>query len=153
MCFKIFWLGCFVPPHLLHPLVVTPLVPGLSCGVVCAILHLAISVELRLVTDRQTQGHSVYHASISQWLYLITIYFHFTATSGSLSVNITTYTRLLEGMTSTRIMLNCGLLWCFFAVFTLGNNAYGQCGRKIIEKEDHRSVSLIFHLFMISQCY
>ena len=29
-------------------------VPGLSCGVVCEILHLAVSVEHRLVTDRQT---------------------------------------------------------------------------------------------------
>ena len=33
----------------------TPRVPGLSCGVVCVILHLAVLVELRLVTDRQTQ--------------------------------------------------------------------------------------------------
>jgi len=32
-------------------------VPGLSCGVVCVILRLAILVELRLVTDRQTQAH------------------------------------------------------------------------------------------------
>jgi len=30
-------------------------VPGLSCGVVCVILRLAVLVELRLVTDRQTQ--------------------------------------------------------------------------------------------------
>ena len=29
--------------------------PGLSCGVVCVILRLAVLVELRLVTDRQTQ--------------------------------------------------------------------------------------------------
>jgi len=28
-------------------------VPGLSCGVVCVILRLAVLVELRLVTDRQ----------------------------------------------------------------------------------------------------
>jgi len=28
--------------------------PGLSCGVVCAILSLAVLVELRLVTHRQT---------------------------------------------------------------------------------------------------
>ena len=27
---------------------------GLSCGVVCVILRLAVLVELRLVTDRQT---------------------------------------------------------------------------------------------------
>ena len=30
-------------------------VPGLSCGVVCVILRLAVLVELRLVTDGQTQ--------------------------------------------------------------------------------------------------
>ena len=29
-------------------------VPGLSCGVVCVILRLSVLVELRLVTDRQT---------------------------------------------------------------------------------------------------
>ena len=29
-------------------------VPGLSCGVVCVILRLAVLVELRLVTDGQT---------------------------------------------------------------------------------------------------
>jgi len=27
---------------------------GLSCGIVCMILHLAVSVEYRLVTDRHT---------------------------------------------------------------------------------------------------
>ena len=32
-------------------------VPGLSCGVVYVILHLAVVVELRLVTDGQTDGH------------------------------------------------------------------------------------------------
>jgi len=32
-------------------------VPGLSCGVVCVILHLTVLVELRLVTDRQTDRH------------------------------------------------------------------------------------------------
>jgi len=31
-------------------------VPGLSCGVVCVILRLAVLVELRLVTDEQTDG-------------------------------------------------------------------------------------------------
>jgi len=59
----------FDPPHLhLPPLQgVTPVefrgdlwrkktrVPGLSCGVVCVILCLAVLVELRLVTDRQTE--------------------------------------------------------------------------------------------------
>jgi len=32
-------------------------VSGLSCGVVFVILCLAVLVELRLVTDRQTQAH------------------------------------------------------------------------------------------------
>jgi len=53
--------------HLAPPLGVTPVefrgdlwhqktrFPELSCGVVCVILRLAILVELRLVTDRQTQ--------------------------------------------------------------------------------------------------
>jgi len=39
-------------------------VAALSCGVVCVILRLAVLVEHRLVTDRQTdrqtQGHSIY---------------------------------------------------------------------------------------------
>ena len=30
-------------------------VPGVSCGVVCVILRLAVLVELRFVTDRRTQ--------------------------------------------------------------------------------------------------
>ena len=69
----------FDPPHLhlAPPQGVTPVefrgdlwhpktsVPGLSCGVVCVILRLAVLVELRLVTDRRTdrqtdrrtQGH------------------------------------------------------------------------------------------------
>jgi len=50
--------------------------------------------------------------------------------------------------------VSCGLfavveLLVFCAVFTLGNNAYGQCGRKIIDNEEHRSVNFIFHLFDI----
>ena len=61
----------FDPPHLhlAPPLGVIPVkfrgghwhqktrVPGLSCGVICVILCLAVLVELRLVTDpdRQTQ--------------------------------------------------------------------------------------------------
>ena len=58
----------FDPPHLHSaPLYgVTPVVfrgdlwhqktrlPGVSCGVVCVILHFAVLVELRLVTDRRT---------------------------------------------------------------------------------------------------
>ena len=31
---------------------------GLSCGVVCVILRLAVLVELRLVTDGQTDGQT-----------------------------------------------------------------------------------------------
>jgi len=34
-------------------------IPGLSYGVVCVILSLAFFVELRLVTDRQTDGHTM----------------------------------------------------------------------------------------------
>jgi len=71
--------------HLVPPLGVTPFefrknfwhqktrVPGLSCGVVCVFLRLAILVEHRLVTDRQTQtdrqtdrqthGHGIYRES------------------------------------------------------------------------------------------
>ena len=43
-------------------------VPGLSCGVVCVILRLAVLVELRLVTDTQTHDHSihVYRESIAR---------------------------------------------------------------------------------------
>ena len=33
-------------------------VTGLLCGTVCIILHLAISVEHRLVTDGQTERHT-----------------------------------------------------------------------------------------------
>ena len=69
--------------HLAPPLGVTPVefrkdfwhqktrVPGLSYGVVCVFLCLAISVELRLVTDRHTQtdgqthDHGIYRASIA----------------------------------------------------------------------------------------
>jgi len=44
-------------------------VPGLSCGVVCVILRLAVLVELRLVTDRQTdrqtQSHGWYRGCIA----------------------------------------------------------------------------------------
>jgi len=36
-------------------------VPGLSCGVVCVILCLAVLVELRLVTDRRTDGRTQGH--------------------------------------------------------------------------------------------
>ena len=32
-------------------------VHGLSCGVISVIIRLAVLVELRLVTDRRTQGH------------------------------------------------------------------------------------------------
>ena len=36
-------------------------VPGLSCGVVCVILRLAVLVELRLVTDRRTRTDTDTH--------------------------------------------------------------------------------------------
>jgi len=40
-------------------------VPGLSCGVVCVIIRLAVLLELRLVTDtdrhRQTDGQTQAH--------------------------------------------------------------------------------------------
>ena len=62
----------FDPPHLYlaPPQGVTPVefrgdfwhpktrVRGLSCGVVCVILRLAVLVELRLVTDRRTDGRT-----------------------------------------------------------------------------------------------
>jgi len=32
-------------------------IPGLSCGVVCVILRLAVLVEHRLVTDGRMDGH------------------------------------------------------------------------------------------------
>jgi len=61
----------FDPPnlYLVPPQGVTPVefrgdlwhpktrVPGLSCGVVCVILRLAVLVEHRLVTDRWTDRH------------------------------------------------------------------------------------------------
>ena len=61
----------FDPPHLYlaPPYGMTPAefradlwrqktrLPGLSCDIVCVILCLAVLVELRLVTDGQTDGH------------------------------------------------------------------------------------------------
>jgi len=38
-------------------------VPGLLSSFLCVILRLAIFVELRFVTHRRTQGHSIYRAS------------------------------------------------------------------------------------------
>jgi len=38
-------------------------VPGLSGGGVCVILRLAVWVEHRLVTDRQTHDYGIYHTS------------------------------------------------------------------------------------------
>ena len=57
------------PPAFGAPVGVTPFelekmfgirkrVPGLSRGLVCVILHLAILVEHRLVTDTHADGHS-----------------------------------------------------------------------------------------------
>ena len=40
-------------------------VPGLSCGVVCVILRLAVLVEHRLVTDGRTDGQTDGHRAIA----------------------------------------------------------------------------------------
>jgi len=40
-------------------------VPGLSCGVVCVILRLAVLVEHRLVTDGRTDGRTDRHRAIA----------------------------------------------------------------------------------------
>jgi len=62
--------------HLALPFGVTPVefakifgIRKLSCGVVCVILRLAVSVEHRLVTDRQrdrlTHDDAIYRASMT----------------------------------------------------------------------------------------
>ena len=38
---------------------------GLTCGVVCVILRLAVSVEYRLVIDRQTHDYGIHRASMA----------------------------------------------------------------------------------------
>jgi len=67
------------PPAFGAPLGVTPFefrkdfwyqktrAPGLSGGIVCVIIQLAVSVEHRLVTNthRPTQGHDIYRAEHS----------------------------------------------------------------------------------------
>jgi len=40
-------------------------VPGLSCGVVFMILRSAVLVELRLVTDRRTDGQTDIHRAMA----------------------------------------------------------------------------------------
>ena len=40
-------------------------VPGVSCGVVCVILHLAVLVEHQLVTDGQTDGQTDGHRAMA----------------------------------------------------------------------------------------
>jgi len=40
-------------------------VPGLSCGVVCVILRLAVLVEHRLVMDGQTDGQTDRHRAMA----------------------------------------------------------------------------------------
>ena len=44
-----------------------PVQPALSCGVVSMILHLAVSVEHRLVTDRQTDRHTTTANTAPAW--------------------------------------------------------------------------------------
>jgi len=63
--------------HLVPPFGVTPFEicrglwhqktrdPGLFCGVVCMILHLAISIEHQLVTDGQTHDYGIYCTSMA----------------------------------------------------------------------------------------
>ena len=41
-------------------------VRGLSCGVVCVILHVTILVEIQLVMDRRTHDHDIYRESIAE---------------------------------------------------------------------------------------
>jgi len=43
-------------------------VPGLSCGVVCVILRLAVLVEHRLVTNRQTDRRTDGRTDTGPWL-------------------------------------------------------------------------------------
>jgi len=43
------------------------MVPKLSCGFVCVILYLAVSVEHRLVTDRQTDRHTTTAYTALAW--------------------------------------------------------------------------------------
>jgi len=66
------WTGSYcIPSFITHRLVPTCQisVSGLSYGVVCVIPRLAILVQCRLVTDRQTDGHTttayINHASIA----------------------------------------------------------------------------------------
>jgi len=40
-------------------------VSGLSCGIVCIILCLAVSVEHRLTTDRLTRDYGIYRTSVA----------------------------------------------------------------------------------------
>jgi len=43
-------------------------IPVLSCDVVCVILRLAVLAELRLVTDRQTDGRMDGQTDTGPWL-------------------------------------------------------------------------------------
>ena len=45
-------------------------IPGLSCGVVCVILRLAVLVELRLVTDTDRQTDTDTDTDTGPWLVL-----------------------------------------------------------------------------------
>jgi len=68
-------------PHLAPPFGVTPVefrgdllhqktrVPGLSCGIVCVILCLAVLTQYRRVTDRQTDRHAMTASTrATKWL-------------------------------------------------------------------------------------
>jgi len=81
--FEIWWVICRNSPPSTHPTCIwrpvgdVPVafpkdfwhqktrVPGLSCGLLCVILRLAVLVEHRLVTDSQTHSHSIYRAEHS----------------------------------------------------------------------------------------
>ena len=47
-------------------------VPGLSCGVVCVILRLAVLVQHRLVTDRHRRTQTDTGPWLVQWMHSIT---------------------------------------------------------------------------------
>ena len=125
----------FTLPHLhLAPLLgVTPVqfrtdfwhqktrVPGLSCGVVCVFLCLAILVEHRLVTDtdRQTQthGHGIYRESIARavklgWFVVVRGHPRSSAMSPFDRVHMISYSSLIETMRLSYIVLEIYRVIC-----------------------------------------